>query len=127
MRGGCVRIPLAQPGEVRPRPGQPEKLPGPGDPEPGPEPLPPQEALADAADPADPEQDFSRRQRAQALREVLDALGEPDREILLRRYCWDQKPREIAAALDLPVKQIDNRLYRTKQSLRAHVQLEELP
>ena len=87
----------------------------------------PLEALEDAAGPADPEQDLSRRQRAQDLREALDTLGEPDREILLRRYCWDQKPREIAAALDLPVKQIDNRLYRTKQALRAHVQREELP
>ena len=50
-----------------------------------------------------------------------DALTEPDREILLRRYYFGQKPREIAAALGLDKKQVDNRLYQTKRRLRASV------
>ena len=58
------------------------------------------------------------RQRAEALREALDTLREPDREILVRRYYYDQKPRQIAQALALPVKQIENRLYRAKRLLR---------
>ena len=45
----------------------------------------------------------------------------PDREILLRRYYFGQKPREIAAALGLDKKQVDNRLYQTKRRLRASV------
>lgn len=48
----------------------------------------------------------------------VNALGEPDREILIRRYYYDQKPKEIAVALDLSVKQVDNRLYQTKLKLR---------
>ena len=52
---------------------------------------------------------------------VPDALAEPDREILLRRYYFGQKPREIAAALGLDKKQVDNRLYQTKRRLRASV------
>lgn len=53
-----------------------------------------------------------------ALLAAVNALGEPDREILIRRYYYDQKPKEIALALDLSVKQVDNHLYRTKLKLR---------
>ena len=54
-----------------------------------------------------------------ALTEAVDALEEPDREIIIRRYYRDEKPRAIARALDLPVKQVENRLYRAKAKLRA--------
>ena len=50
---------------------------------------------------------------------AVNALGEPGREILVRRYYYNQKPREIALALGLTVKQVDNSLYRSKRSLRA--------
>ena len=63
------------------------------------------------------------RQQSEALREAIDTLREPDREILLRRYYEGQKPKEIAAALDLPVKQIENRLYRAKRLLRDQLTL----
>ena len=49
---------------------------------------------------------------------AINALGEPDREILIRRYYYEQKPKEIALALDMSAKQIDNRLYQTKLKLR---------
>ena len=63
-----------------------------------------------------------RSWRARALSTAaVDALAEPDREILLRRYYFGQKPREIAAALGLDKKQVDNRLYQTKRRLRASV------
>ena len=52
------------------------------------------------------------------LMQALEQLTEPDREILLRRYYFDQKPKEIAKATGLTVKQVENRLYRTKQRLR---------
>lgn len=38
---------------------------------------------------------------------AVNALGEPDREILIRRYYYDQKPKEIALAMDMSVKQVD--------------------
>ena len=60
-------------------------------------------------------------ERRAALNAAVDALAEPDREILLRRYYFGQKPREIAAALGLDKKQVDNRLYQTKRRLRASV------
>lgn len=49
---------------------------------------------------------------------AVNALGEPGREILVRRYYYNQKPKEIALALGLTVKQVDNSLYRTKRQLR---------
>ena len=53
-----------------------------------------------------------------ALLAAINALGEADREILIRRYYYEQKPKEIALALDISVKQVDNRLYQTKLKLR---------
>lgn len=52
------------------------------------------------------------------LQDALSALEALDHEILLRRYYYDQKPREIALALDMPVKHVENHLYRTKRKLR---------
>ncbi|MCL1847278.1 MAG: sigma-70 family RNA polymerase sigma factor [Coriobacteriia bacterium] len=44
-------------------------------------------------------------------------LPEPTREILVRRYFYNQQPAEIAARTQLPKKEVENRLYRAKQSL----------
>lgn len=71
--------------------------------------------LTEGADVAD---DVLRQETRLVLAAAVNALGEPDREILLRRYYWDQKPREIARALGVSTKQVDNCLYRTKQKLR---------
>ena len=46
-------------------------------------------------------------------------LKEPDREIFIRRYYDQQKPREIARAMGINVKQVENHLYQAKQKLRA--------
>lgn len=59
-------------------------------------------------------QEETRRELLAAVK----ALGEPGREILVRRYYYNQKPREIALALNMTVKQVDNSLYRTKRQLR---------
>lgn len=53
------------------------------------------------------------------LTAAVNALGEPAREILIRRYYYEQKPRQIALALGMTVKQVDNSLYRSKQHLRS--------
>ena len=53
---------------------------------------------------------------------AVNALCEPDQEILLRRYYYQQKPKDIAVAVDLSVKQVENRLFRAKQSLRKQLE-----
>lgn len=62
--------------------------------------------------------DLLEEETWQILAAAVNALGEPDREILVRRYYYDQKPREIAIALHMSVKQVDNHLYQTKRRLR---------
>ena len=76
------------------------------------------------ADPLGVPELMQAQERRAALRAAVDALGEPDREILLRRFYYGQKPRRIAAALGLTVKQVENRLYQTKRRLRESVTAE---
>ena len=66
----------------------------------------------------DVEETVIKEQTSRELAEALDTLEETERDILLRRYEAEQKPRTIAKALGLTVKQVDNTLYRTKQKLR---------
>lgn len=78
--------------------------------------IPLDEALpAGALDIAD---ELLSRDAKRALIAAVGSLSEPDREILVRRYCCEQKPRQIALALGMPAKQVENRLYCTKRRLR---------
>ncbi|MDR3277357.1 MAG: sigma-70 family RNA polymerase sigma factor [Oscillospiraceae bacterium] len=60
------------------------------------------------------------------LRGAVDALGEPDREIITRRYFLDEKPTAIAAHTSLPLREVNNRLYQSKLKLRKMLGKEEL-
>ncbi|NLV22044.1 MAG: sigma-70 family RNA polymerase sigma factor [Syntrophomonadaceae bacterium] len=62
--------------------------------------------------------DILKEETRRTLLAAVNALGEPDREILIRRYYYNQKPREIALALNMSAKQVDNRLFRAKIKLR---------
>lgn len=55
---------------------------------------------------------------------AVNALAEVEKDILIRRYYYEQKPREIAKALDLPLKQVENHLYRSKQKLRKAISVD---
>lgn len=56
-----------------------------------------------------------------ALYDALERLSREEREILKRRYFYEQKPREIALALGISVKQVNNRLYCAKQKLKTEM------
>ena len=64
------------------------------------------------------QEELMNRETRRELIAAVNVLGEPGREILVRRYYYDQKPREIALALGMTVKQVDNSLYRSKRQLR---------
>ena len=49
---------------------------------------------------------------------AIVSLNEPDKEILLRRYFFDEKPSAIAEHISIPLKEVKNRLYRSKLRLR---------
>lgn len=70
------------------------------------------------ADAMDLTESILSKERGQALQNAIGALSEPEREILLRRYYYEQKPRQIALAMELNVKQVENRLYRAREKLR---------
>lgn len=64
------------------------------------------------------QEEFLTGETRRELMAAVEALEEPAHEILVRRYYYEQKPREIALALGLTVKQVDNSLYRAKRQLR---------
>ena len=50
--------------------------------------------------------------------ETVRALGEPDSEIILRRYYFGQTSKEIGAALGMKPNTVDQRLSRALKKLR---------
>lgn len=66
---------------------------------------------------------FLQQETLKALYAVIDSIEELERDILLRRYEDGQKPKMIAKALGITVKQVDNLLYRTKQKLRSKIEM----
>ena len=61
---------------------------------------------------------FSRAHNTALVRQAVQALPSPDREIFERRYFRREREREIAAALGLTEKQVRDRLYRGRKRLR---------
>lgn len=59
-----------------------------------------------------------QQQTRQELAMAVQNLSHPGQEILVRRYYYGQKPKEIALALGMTTKQVDNALYRVKRQLR---------
>ena len=59
------------------------------------------------------------------LRTCIEGLDEKEKELVIRRYYYEQKPAEIAVALDIPKKQVENRLYYVRQKLRKMMEKQE--
>ena len=53
-----------------------------------------------------------------ALYEAINALTEPNKEIIIRRYFFEEKPACISEKTAIPVKEVENRLYQSKLKLR---------
>jgi len=53
-----------------------------------------------------------------ALYDAINSLAEPNKEIIIRRYFFEEKPAYIAEKTDMPVKEVENRLYQSKLKLR---------
>ncbi|MDE5824156.1 MAG: sigma-70 family RNA polymerase sigma factor, partial [Lachnospiraceae bacterium] len=59
------------------------------------------------------------------LQSCMDELNAKERELIIRRYYYEQKPAEIAVALDIPKKQVENKLYYVRQKLRKMMEKQE--
>jgi len=53
-----------------------------------------------------------------ALLEAISLLKEPGKEILIRRYFFEEKPKEIAQKMQLSVKEVENKLYQSKLKIK---------
>ena len=58
------------------------------------------------------------KEMVQELYTAIQSLTEPNREIVIRRYFFGERPANIAKTISLPVKEIENRLYQSKLRLR---------
>ena len=56
------------------------------------------------------------------LLSCIGELDEKEKELIIRRYYYEQKPAEIAVVLEIPKKQVENRLYYAKQKLKRMMQ-----
>ncbi len=65
-----------------------------------------------------PEEELVQRERAEALKKALDAMGEPDREIFLRHYYYNQSSAQIAGAMAMRPEAVRQRLKRGRDKLR---------
>lgn len=78
--------------------------------------IPLDEALAGAE--ATLESGLEERELRRVVLEAVQELGEPDREILLRKYYLGEPSREIAARLGLTAANVDTRAHRAIEKLR---------
>ena len=67
--------------------------------------------------PNEAKEEFSQPVDYGELYTEIRNLTEPTRSILIRRYFYEEKPRVIADKMSLPVKEVENRLYRAKHKL----------
>ncbi len=58
------------------------------------------------------------KEMCQKLYEAINLLKEPDKEIMVRRYFFDEKPSYISDKISLPIKEVENRLYQGKAKLK---------
>ena len=61
---------------------------------------------------------LDRRADAERLQAAIMTLKEPDREIFVRKYYYMESMQALAKRFGVPVKTIDNILYRSKRRLR---------
>lgn len=52
------------------------------------------------------------------IKETIDSLPQPDKDIFIRRYYLYEAIKDIASSLDLNAKAVENKLYRGKDKLR---------
>ena len=53
---------------------------------------------------------------------AIESLTEPNKEFVIRRFFFEEKPARIAEKTALPIKEVENRLYQSKQKLKKILQ-----
>ena len=63
-------------------------------------------------------QSMLTKESREKILEALDSLKEPDREIIVRRYFYNEKVKVISEKMRLQSKEVENRLYQGKLKLK---------
>ena len=58
------------------------------------------------------------KEQKEKLVTCIGKLDEQEKDIIIRRFFYNQKSKNIAVALGITGKQVENKLYRAKQKLR---------
>lgn len=80
--------------------------------------LPLEEDLLELPDESDPAEDAQRAEEQRLVRQAVEGLGEPDREIFLRHYYYAQTVTEIAGEMHLNESSIKTKLRRGRMRLK---------
>ena len=57
-------------------------------------------------------------ERKETVREIMDSMNDRDRELITRRFMDNQKPSQISIEMNIPVREVENRIYRIKGNIR---------
>lgn len=70
-----------------------------------------------------PENDLLSQEDKARLLNAIQTLGEPDRQIILRKYYLSQPSREIAERLGMTISNVDTRTHRAIEKLRKQLEV----
>ena len=80
--------------------------------------LPLEEDVLELPDSDTPAQQVESREEAELVRQAVDSLPEPDREVFLRHYYYAQTVREISSYMNLNESTIKTKLRRGRMKLK---------
>ena len=80
--------------------------------------LPLEEDALDIPGPEDPPGEYERAVERQLVRQAVDSLPDPDREVFLRHYYYAQTVQEISAQMSLNGSTVKTRLRRGRMKLK---------
>ena len=66
----------------------------------------------------DIEEEIVIKSDVEVVQEIINDMGESDKEIFIRRFFWFEKVKEIAINLGLTEKNVENRIYRGRKRLK---------
>lgn len=81
-----------------------------------------EEAYVPVADNTDIEQGYINKELRKHLVEAIKSLGEPDSEIIVRKFYFGESSKQISARLAMTVSAIDTRASRALKKLRTKVE-----
>lgn len=80
--------------------------------------LPLEEDVLELSDDDSPEDSMARNEEAALVRQAVESLPEPDREVFLRHYYYAQTISEISTHMDLNESTIKTKLRRGRAQLK---------